>query len=82
MTWPDRLRLERGVEHLHALGARATAELFGQLAADCPGAMPAILGRLAEYQRLIPAMIRAAGGDRFPPRPLIAVPDMRKRGLP
>jgi hypothetical protein len=37
--------------------------------------MPAILTVLGEYeQRLTPQMVRAAGGHRFPLRPLRAVP--------
>ena len=74
MTSLDRMRLQRGAEHLHSLGARATAELLAEIGARI-GGMPCILGLLAEYERrLTPAMIRAAGADRFPPRPLREVP--------
>ena len=67
------LRLQRGAEHLHRLGARATAELLAEVAARI-GGMPCVLELLAEYEcRLSPAMIRAAGADRFP-RQLQAVP--------
>ena len=70
----DRLRLQRGAEHLQTLGARATAELLADLA-DRIGGMPAILGLLGEYQqRLSPQMLRAVGGDRFPARPIRVVP--------
>jgi hypothetical protein len=70
----DRLRLQRGVEHLHACGPRAVAEFLADLD-HCIGGMPATLGLLAEYQaRLSPAMLRAVGGDRFPRRALRAVP--------
>ena len=66
----DTLRLQRGAEHLHKLGARATAELLAEIA-DRIGGLPAILATLTEYERrLSPAMVRAAGGDRMPPRPL------------
>lgn len=65
----DALRLQRGVEHLHQLGPRATAELMTELTARI-GGLPAILGLLEEYQRLTPAMLHASGGDRFPPRSL------------
>ncbi len=66
----DRLRLQRGVEHLHRLGARATAEALAEVA-DRIGGWPALLAVLAEYERhLTPAMIRAVQADRFPPRPL------------
>ena len=66
----DVLRLQRGADHLHRLGARATAEALAEIA-DRIGGLPAILGILIEYeQKLTPAMIRAARADRFPPRPL------------
>jgi hypothetical protein len=70
----DRLRLQRGAEHLHRLGARATAELLVEVA-DRIGGMPCIIGLLGEYERrLSPRAIRLSGGDRFPPRPLRVVP--------
>ncbi len=66
----DRLRLDRGAEHLHALGARATAELLAEIASRI-GGLPACLGLLAKFQaKLTPTMLRATGGDRFPPRTL------------
>ncbi len=65
----DRLRLQRGVEHLHRLGARAEAEFLAELAGRI-GGLPAILNLLTEYQRLQPNQLRAVGGDRFPARPL------------
>jgi hypothetical protein len=62
------------VEHLGRLGDRATAEFLADLAQRI-GGMPAILGLLAEYQcRLTPAMIKAAGADRFPSRSIRVVP--------
>jgi hypothetical protein len=70
MNHRDRLRLERGAIHLHRLGARATCEFLAEVA-DAMGGAPCILERLAEYERnLTPAIIRAAGADRMPPRPL------------
>ena len=66
----DRARLDRGAEHLHRLGARATAEFLAEIARTI-GGTPCILQHLAEYERrLTPAMVQAAGADRFPPRPL------------
>jgi hypothetical protein len=68
------LRLQRGAKHLHRLGPRAIAELLLGIG-DQIGGMPAILDTLAEYERrLSPVKLKAAGGDRFPPRPLMAVP--------
>lgn len=68
----DQLRLQRGAEHLHGLGPRAVAEFQAELARRI-GGMPAILGLLAEYQALSPSMVRAAGGHRFPGRPMHVV---------
>ena len=74
MTQLDRMRLERGAKHLHSLGPRATAELLAEVAEQI-GGMPCILGRLEEYRRrLTPDLLRAVGGDRFPPRPLHEAP--------
>jgi hypothetical protein len=70
----SRLRLQRGAEHLHALGPRATAELLAEVA-DRIGGMPAIMGLLTEYQqRLSPQLLRSVGGHRFPARPMRVVP--------
>ncbi len=64
------LRLQRGVDHLHRLGSRATAEALAEVA-DRIGGRPALLAVPTEYERrLTPTMIRAARADRFPPRPL------------
>ena len=68
------VRLQRGAEHLHQLGARAIAEAFAEIG-NRIGGMPCILSLLTEYEnRLSPAILRATGGDRFPPRPLREVP--------
>ncbi len=66
----DALRLQRGAEHVHRLGARALAELLAELARDrCE--LVATLDRLDAWRAgLTPDLVRAAGGDRFPPRPL------------
>jgi hypothetical protein len=67
------VRLQRGAEHLHRLGARATAELLAEVG-NRIGGMPAIIGLLTEYeQRLTPEMLHAVGGDKFPRR-IRAVP--------
>jgi hypothetical protein len=70
----DAHRLQRGAEHLHCLGPRATAEFLADIANQL-GGMPCVLRLLAEYQRrLSPRLLRAAGGDRFPPHPFMEVP--------
>ena len=70
----DRMRLDRGAEHLHKLGPRALAEFLAELAATI-GGQPATLRLLAEYQnRLNPELLRAAGGHRMSPRRPRAVP--------
>ena len=69
-----RLRLQRGAEHLHQLGDRATAEFLAEIA-DRIGGLPAILTLLSDYQqRLSPSTLRAVGADRFPARPMHGVP--------
>ncbi len=65
MTPQDRLRIDAGARHLHALGPRATAELLAQVA-DWTG--PALmLTWLDEYQRLTPEIVRDVGADGFAP---------------
>ena len=65
----DQLRLQRGAEHLHRCGPRAIAELLADVARRIGGG-PAIIAALNDYQQITPALLRATGGDRFPPRPL------------
>lgn len=69
----ERLRLERLVEHLHRLGPRAVLELLLALTA-CVGGVAAMFELLEDCRRLNPRTLRAAGGDRIPPRPLALVP--------
>ena len=69
----DRLHLQRGAEHLHALGARATAELLAEVAAKI-GGLPCYPLDLGRVSRLSPRLLRLTGGDRFPRRPLRLVP--------
>lgn len=68
-----RVQIEAGAQHVHDLGPRALAELLLELA-------PAdqVLDRLNRYRRFSPALLRAIGANRFPPR-LYAVPDDRRR---
>lgn len=69
-----RLQMQRGVEHLHALGPRACAEFLTEVA-NRIGGLPCILTVLAEYQhRLDPRLLRAFGGHKFPRRTLRVVP--------
>ncbi len=68
------LRLQRGVEQLHRLGPRATAEFLAEIA-DEIGGISAIIELLTEYgRRITPEMLRAIGGDRFPQRAPLVVP--------
>ena len=62
-----RPQFEQSVRHLHALGPRATAEALAEVAARI-GGLPAITAILNEYRNLSPTLLRATGGDRFPPR--------------
>lgn len=73
MGGADVLRLQRGAEHLCALGPRAVAELLAELARD-PGDLAHTLALLDRWREgLSPELLRAAGGDRFAPRPLRVV---------
>ncbi|HWX50540.1 MAG TPA: hypothetical protein VNZ61_21040 [Roseomonas sp.] len=60
------LRLRRGAEHAWRLGPRTLAELLAEIGTR-HGIHDEILRALDAYQRLSPEMIRAVGGDRFPP---------------
>ena len=71
MSAVERLRLQRGAEHIYTLGPRAYAELFEEVGA-ATGTTETMLVRLEAYARLTPEMLRATGGDRFP-RPLRVV---------
>ena len=69
----DALRLQRGAEHLHRLGARALAELLAQVAREGRD-LDGVLDLLDAWRAgLTPELLHAAGGDRFPPRPLRVV---------
>lgn len=69
----DRLRLERGAEHLAALGPRAIAEFLAELG-RMHGLDEDILARLDRWrEHLTPELLRAVGGDRFA-FPLVPVP--------
>ncbi len=63
------LRRERQIEHLHRLGPRAVGELLYEVAegGDLDRA-------LDSYERLTPSLLKALGGDRFPPAPLHEIP--------
>ena len=60
-----RLKRQRQIEHLHHLGPRAVGELLYEVAEteDLDRALEA-------YGRLTPDLLKALGGNRFPPRPI------------
>ena len=61
-----RLRLQRGTQHLHALGPSAVAGFIEDLSARI-GGLPAAVGLLAEYEtNLTPALTRVAERDCVP----------------
>ena len=63
------LRFRRQVQRLHALGARATAELLAEIGAE--RSITTIIERkLDTYAALDPDAIEAAGGDKFWPVPI------------
>ena len=57
----ERMRLARGAEHLHRLGASSVAELLADLTTRVGGGA-ALFALLAEYERRVPAPVRAPGG--------------------
>ena len=65
-------RFEHMVEHLHRLGPRSIAELLIEIARST-GQPALIADRLQAYAGLDPEIVRAVGGDRFPPMPLEVV---------
>ncbi len=67
------LRFERLIERVHALGPRPLGELLIEIASHT-GQSSFIAHRLEEYARLDPEIVRAVGGDRFPPMPLQVTP--------
>lgn len=79
MTPVERMRLDDGAAHLHALGARAVAELLTALVARVGGGA-ALAELLEDYRRLSPAAMQQAGGDRFPSRRPRRVPVDLMRG--
>ena len=62
-------RRQRQFEHVTRLGSRAVGELVYEVAAgeDLDHALDA-------YERLTPDLLKALGGDRFPPVPIHEVP--------
>ncbi len=59
------LRRQRQIQHVYGLGRRAVHELLHDVAGgeDLDHA-------LAAYACLTPGLLRAVGGDRFPPAPI------------
>jgi hypothetical protein len=68
----EQLRFERDVAALHFLGLRALAEFLDELTSRVGGGA-ACRSMLIDYGRVTPEVLRAVGGDRFPPRPVRAV---------
>ena len=61
------LRFQRGAEHLHRLGPRATAEFLAEIV-RAHGIERDVAARLDAWRdALTPELVRAAGADRFPP---------------
>ncbi len=65
-------RWERMIEHIHSLGPRPLAEMLAEIAA-ATGQHVRVVDLVEEYAALDPAVLRAVGGDRFPPIPLEVV---------
>ena len=67
------LRFQRHVEYLHRLGPSAVGELIAEIG-EVRSVRSLIDRKLADYARLDPEILRALGGDRFPPRVFLAGP--------
>ncbi len=72
MTPLASLRRQRQCAHLHNLGPRPLFEFLTELASehDIGGSID---NKLASYARLNVDIVRALGGDRFPPLPMRSV---------
>ena len=68
----DSPRLERMIERVHALGPRPLGEMLAEIAI-ATGQPNLIADRLQAYAGLDPEIVRAVGGDRFPPSVLEVV---------
>jgi hypothetical protein len=68
-----RLRRQRQIAAIHRLGARAVLELVEELDRYY-GLGESLDNRLERYAGLDLEVLRAVGGDRFPPRPLRGLP--------
>jgi hypothetical protein len=65
----QRLRRQHLARRVHRLGPRVLFEVLDEIARD-HGIAEDVDRRLAAYvDRLTPEMLRATGGDRFPPSP-------------
>jgi hypothetical protein len=60
-------RTQRLAERVHRLGARALHELMLELS-DAYGS--GVVDRFEQYARIDVDLLRALGGDRFPPSPI------------
>ncbi len=70
---PDaELRMRQLVGRLCALGPRAVHELLTEVA-TAHGLETDLLDRLERYGRIDHDTLVVVGGDRFPPRPVLAV---------
>lgn len=68
------VRFARSCERLHALGPRALGEFLAELGAKHLIRHP-IEEQLARYATLDPAILKALGGDTFPPSIHAVEPD-------
>jgi hypothetical protein len=74
LTAIERLRFDRSAAKLDRLGARCTAEFLAEVGQQHGIAMDVLTRAENWTSKLSPEMLRTAGADRFPPRPLRCVP--------
>lgn len=60
------LRLQRSIEHRHRCGPRPVGELLVEVL-DSLNANPAVLDMLLGWEHIDADLVKALGGDRFPP---------------
>ena len=72
-------RFERQTERLCRLGPRVLAEMLGEVGA-ATGQSSFIADRVAAFADLDPEIVRAVGGDKFPPRLMEVVIDHEDGG--
>ena len=71
MAGPDKLRRQHLAARIRQLGPRPLLELIEEVLAAVSSSYHGAIDEIIEtYARLNPDLVKAIGGDRFPPGPL------------